>query len=46
MIHWFFRTGGPGLLTTSRGNDCELIYRPVGAGYSELLSAMAYLPIK
>jgi len=27
-----FRTGGPGLLTTSRDNDCEL-YRPAaGAG--------------
>ena len=26
-VHWFFRTGGPGLLTISRSNDFEL-YRP------------------
>jgi hypothetical protein len=30
--HWFSRPGGPGLLTTRRGNDFELIDRPVGRG--------------
>ena len=29
---WFSRPGGPGLLTTSRRNDFELIDRPVGRG--------------
>ena len=28
----FSRPGGPGLLTSSRYNDCELIDRPVGRG--------------
>jgi hypothetical protein len=30
--HWFSRPGGPGLLTTSRSDDFELIDRPVGRG--------------
>ena len=29
---WFSRTGGPGLLTTSRFNDFEFMGRPVGRG--------------
>jgi hypothetical protein len=30
--HWFSRTGGPGLLTSSRLDDFELMDRPVGRG--------------
>jgi len=30
--HWCSRPGGPGLLTTRRRNDFELIDRPVGRG--------------
>ena len=30
--HWFSRPGGPGLLTSSRFNDFELMDRPVGRG--------------
>ena len=29
---WFSRPGGPGLLTSSRANDFELMDRPVGRG--------------